>query len=122
MLASFEARLLNEIRLIEDRINGLRDEQQALRRQIARARAQRTGMQEVTRKNSGYRVLAENSVIEMLERAKKACTTKQLYRNALESNYELKENTFRNYLHRMKKKGLIETAGHVGVWQLTSKK
>lgn len=118
VLSAIEKRLLGEVEKIEARIKELGIEKSALQRQIAKARADRTGLQSVTRKNSINRVLAENSVIEMLRARQRPCSTRQLYLNALSTNFDLKDTTFRNYLHRMKNKGLIETAGHVGRWRL----
>ena len=122
ILSAFEKRLLNEVASIEAQIKELTIEKAALQRQIAKARAERTGLQTITRKNSLNRVVAENSVIQTLRDRKKPRTTKQLYLNALNTNFDLNENTFRNYLHRMKKRGLIETAGRVGVWRLPDEK
>lgn len=76
-------------------------------------------MQYANRKNSVNRVLAENSVIELLQKEGRALSTSKLYRFARMANDDLKENTFRTYLHRMKNKGLICGAGHVGMWKLT---
>ena len=118
MLSAFEKRLLNEVAMIETRIKELTIEKAALQRQIAKSRAERTGLQTVTRKNSLNRVLAENSVIQILRDRNIPLTTNQLYQNALITNFDLNENTFRNYLHRMKNRDLIRTAGRVGVWRL----
>lgn len=116
--SAFEIRLVAEVAKIEERIKSLTIEKQTLQRQIARLRSERTGLQEVTRKNSLLRVLAENSVVEYLRAVGKPGTTKQLYHNARATNFDLKETTFRNYLHRMKVRGIIKNAGHVGVWKL----
>ena len=117
-LSYFEQRINNELKDIEARIKALNEEKHALQRQLAKARAERTGLQYATRKNSLNRVLAENSVIEMLRERKKPLSTRQLYRNAQLTNFELKETTFRTYLHRMKNRGLIKTARRAGEWKL----
>lgn len=117
-LLSIEKNLLTAVAKIEVQIKELNAEKSALQRQIAKTKANRTGLKNVTRKNSINRVLAETSVIEALRENKNPRTTKQLYLNALGTNISLNENTFRNYLHRMKKRNLIETAGHVGMWRL----
>ena len=113
--------MVAEVGKIEERIKVLTIEKQALQRQIAKLRGERTGLQEVTRKNSLLRVLAENSVVEYLRVSDKPATTRRLYDNARSTNYDLKETTFRNYLHRMKVRGMIKNAGHVGVWKLSEK-
>lgn len=116
-LSYFEKRISREIEEIEARIRSLSLEKTALQRQLAKARADRTGIQSVTRKNSLNRVLAENSVIEYL-RDKGRASTAQLFRHAQLTNFDLKEPTFRTYLHRMKRKDMIKTAHAVGHWEL----
>lgn len=117
-LSYFENRIIGEIEEIESRIKSLKNEKHALQRQLAKARAQRTGIQNVTRKNSINRVLAENAVISALRESKKALPTSDLYRFALSTNFDLKPTTFRTYLHRMKNKELIKTARQTGYWEL----
>lgn len=117
-LTFFERRLMAELEEIERQLKSLESDKRTLQRQLAKARAERTGLEGATRKNSMNRALAESSVIQMLKDEGKPVTTARLFRNACISNYTLKENTFRTYLHRMKKKGLIKTAGHVGTWTL----
>ena len=117
-LSYFERRIQKEIEDIEERIKTLNGEKMALQRQLAKARADRTGIQSVTRKNSANRVLAENAVIGALQEANKPMSTRNLYRVALSTNFDLIENTLRTYLHRMKKRGIIKTSNSVGVWEL----
>jgi len=120
-LSYFERRVLREIKDVESRIRALEGERAALGRQLAKAQSERTGLQEVTRKNSYNRVIAENSVVEALRSKKEAQSTSALYRRALQTNFDLKESTFRTYLHRMKKRGIIRTAKHVGTWEFIEK-
>ena len=117
-LTYFEKRLQGELEALEERIRDLEKEKSALLRQIAKARADRQGLQYVSRRNSQNRVLAENSVLMLLKEKGRPLSTLELYKNARFTNYDLKEGTFRTYLHRMKAKGLIATAGHVGMWKL----
>lgn len=121
-LTYFEKRLQIELERIEAQIKTLKSEKSALIKQQAKARAERTGLQAITRKNSINRVLAENSIIEALRLYKKPLSTDELYKNARLTNFDLKTNTFRTYLHRMKKRDLIKTAKHVGWWELTEDK
>ena len=121
-LTFFERRLMQEIGDIETRIRELEAEKQALRRQLAKARAEREGLKFTFRKNSANRVLAENAVLQALREARTPRSTQELYREARMTNFDLKETTFRSYLHRMKKRGDIRTAGHVGRWELAAKK
>lgn len=117
-LTYFEKRLTRELEDIEARIMELEEERRALSRQLAKARAEREGLKFTTRKNSANRVLAENAVLQALRDTTKPLSTQELYRQARLTNYDLKEATFRSYLHRMKKRGDIRTAGHVGRWQI----
>lgn len=117
-LSYFEKRLTKEVEAIERRIRELEFEKHALSRQLAKARADRTGLKFTTRKNSMNRVLAENSIIEKLRTATKPVPTKELYHNALFTNFDLKETTFRSYLHRLKNTGVIKTVKFAGHWGL----
>jgi septal ring factor EnvC (AmiA/AmiB activator) len=117
-LTYFEKRLTRELEDIEAQIRELEDERRALSRQLAKARAEREGLKFTTRKNSANRVLAENAVLQALRDTTKPLSTQELYRQARLTNYDLKETTFRSYLHRMKKRGDIRTAGHVGRWEI----
>lgn len=121
-LTYFETRLQKQIEELDAQIKMLSDEKYALARQLAKARAERTGLQTVTRKNSIDRVLAENCIIEALRESKGSLTSQKLYNAAQQTNYDLKENTFRTYLHRMKKRGAIKTAKFVGHWELIDDK
>lgn len=117
-LSYFEARILRELSAVEEEISKLQAEAVALRRQLGKAKAERLGLEHTTRKNSMNRVLVENVVVEHL-RQQTPLSTKFLLRKALPSNPQLKENTFRTYLHRMKQRGLIKTARRPGEWELT---
>ena len=119
-LTYFEKRLGRELEDIETRIKELEEERRALSIQLAKARAEREGLKFTTRKNSTNRVLAENAVLEALREAKKPLSTQELYLKARLTNYNLKETTFRSYLHRMKNRGDLQTAGHVGRWKISS--
>lgn len=117
-LTYFERRLSSELEEIEARIRALEDERRALTRQLAKARAEREGLKFTTRNNSTNRVLAENAILQALRSAAKPLSTQELYRQARLTNFDLKETTFRSYLHRMKKREDIQTAGHVGRWEI----
>lgn len=119
-ISRLEEALTLELTEVLTRIKELEAEAAALRRQIAKAAAKRQGLEFATRKNSLNRVLAENSVLEALREAEKPLTTNDLYKRARLSNTSLKENTFRTYLHRMKKRGAIQNARRVGEWRLSS--
>ena len=117
----YERRLMREIEELEQRIKDLTQEQNALRRQLMKARWENDGLKDVSRKNSANRVMIENRVLDALQKKSKACSTAILYKAGLRANFELKENTFRTYLHRMKEKGMIVSVGR-GLWRLPEAK
>lgn len=111
----YERRLMREIEDIELRMKELSDERDALRRQLIKARWENHHLRDVNRKNSASRVMIEQRVLSALEQASKPLTSRQLFEVARLANFELKENTFRTHLHRMKAKGLIRSVGR-GRW------
>jgi len=117
----YEQRLIREIEELEKRIKELTQEQHALKRQLVKARWENDSLKDVSRKNSANRVMVENRVLEALRESSKACSTAMLYREGLRANFELKENTFRTYLYRMKEKGLVRSVGR-GLWQVPETK
>ncbi|MFA8387621.1 MAG: hypothetical protein ACEPO2_18540 [Pelagibaca sp.] len=119
-ISRLEEALIIELTEVLERSKELEAEAAALRRQIAKAAAKRQGLEFATRKNSINRVLAENSVLEALRASEKPLKTHDLYKAARQTNSFLKENTFRTYLHRMKKRGVIKTARRVGEWHFVS--
>jgi hypothetical protein len=116
----YERRLMREIEELERRIKDLTQEKLALKRQLMKARQKDISLKDVSRKNSANRVMIESRILEALSENSKACYTKFLYKEALRVNFELKENTFRTYLHRMKEKRLIRSVGR-GLWRLPEK-
>lgn len=111
----YERRLIREIEDIELRMKELSDERDALRRQLIKARWENHHLRDVNRKNSASRVMVEQRVLSALEQASKPLTSSQLFEIARIANFELKENTFRTHLHRMKAKELIKSVGR-GRW------
>lgn len=113
----YERRLIREIEALEGRIAELRQEQEALRRQLLKARWETHALRDVSRLNSGTRVMVEERILGALHEASKPLTNKALFSVAQVANYQLKPNTFRTYLMRLKEKGLIESPQR-GTWQL----
>lgn len=113
----YERRLMRAVEEVEARIKELQDEKTALLRQLRVARWESDSLKDVNRKNSGVRVMVERRVLDALRAAKKPVTSDALYREALMANFELKDGTFRTHLHRMKAKGLLQSAGW-GLWRL----
>ncbi|AUR38431.1 MULTISPECIES: hypothetical protein [Rhodobacterales] len=112
----YERRLQQEIEAIELKLKELTAERDALRRQLIKARWENHHLRDVSRKNSASRVLVEQRVLAALEQTTKPMTSRQLFSVARLANFELKENTFRTHLHRMKSKGLIENVSR-GRWR-----
>jgi 3-hydroxyacyl-CoA dehydrogenase len=113
----YELRLTRAIEEINHRIKELTDEQIALRRLLMKARWENSAVKDVSRKNSGNRVMIEARVLGALKTTSRALSSSKLCIEARQVNFELKDNTFRTYLHRMKEKGLIVSAGR-GLWEL----
>ena len=120
-ISYYEQRLQREIESLDSQIQKLRDEQNALKRQLVKARWENSAIKDVSRKNSANRVMIEQRILAELERNPTATTTRKLYQTALVANFELRENTFRTYLHRMKQKGLIESPNR-GRWRLPQRR
>lgn len=116
----YERRLQQEIEAIELKLKELTAERDALKRQLIKARWENHHLRDVNRKNSASRVMVEQRVIGALEQATKSMTSSQLFEIARLANFELKENTFRTHLHRMKEKGLIENVSR-GRWRRITK-
>lgn len=114
----YERRLMREIEEIEGRIRDLTIERDALQRQLMKARRESASLKDVSRKNSANRVLIENRVTEALSKSSKPLSTATLFREGLRANFELKDNSFRTYLHRMKEKGMIRSVGR-GLWKIS---
>lgn len=113
----YERRLMREIEELEKRISELTQEQNALKRQLVKARWENSSLRDVSRKNSANRVMIENRVLEAMRKSSKPFSTAALFKEGLRANFELRENTFRTYLYRMKEKGLIRSVGR-GLWRL----
>lgn len=112
----YERRLQQEIESIELKLKELSAERDALKRQLIKARWENHLLRDVNRKNSASRVMVEQRVLGALKQATKPLSSKQLFEVARLANFELKENTFRTHLHRMKEKGLIENVSR-GRWR-----
>ncbi|MFN3077300.1 MAG: winged-helix domain-containing protein [Alphaproteobacteria bacterium] len=112
-----EGHLLAELAEVEKRIVELTVERDALRRIITRVRQQNVELKDVTRKNSLSRVLIENRIMQALQEAGKPVRATELLSILRQTSYNLKESTFRSYLHRMKEKGVIKMHDR-GVWRL----
>ncbi len=117
-LSYFERRLNSELIELESQISALLAEKNALSRQLAKVRAERTGIKLVGRKNSVARVLAENAVIVELRSSKRPMKVNELFDVARRTNHDLKPATFRSYLHRMKERGELVGRSRSGWWSL----
>lgn len=117
----YERRLRREIADIDRRIDELQQEKQALQRQMLKARREAYAIRDVTRKNSANRVMVEERILDELRTSGKPIKNEALFRAARSANFELKPNTFRTYLMRLKEKGLVQNPKR-GQWQIISPK
>lgn len=113
--SALEAQLVAQLTGIKQEIAKLQAQSETLEALLVRVRLE-TNLHDVTRKNSIDRVLIENAILEALRRSKKPVPTKWLFLTARSITPQLRNTTFRSYLHRLKAKGLIfNSAGH-GFW------
>jgi len=119
-MSIYEEILLKEISKIEDTMNNLLIEKNALLRQLRKARLLNVNLKDVDRKNSINRIMVEMRVIEILKENKKPLSTNNLFTILKNIDGNLNPNTFRIYLHRMKNKNIICNANKNGMWLLNS--
>lgn len=113
--------ILSQLEEIEHKMAELRDEKAALQRLLTKARQRDFAIKDVTRKNSLGRIVVENKILEILRDARGAISARELYDAAVSVSFDLKDNTFRSYLHRLKARGLIApSASQRGYWQAVS--
>jgi hypothetical protein len=117
-----ETTLLEEIADLSAQIRNLMIQRDAAEQILLRARQQSELVKrtDVTRKNSVGRILVEGSISQSLLQANGAVSAWSLYKDASLMVPRLKENTFRSHLFRMKKRGIIESAG-TGHWRSVAK-
>jgi hypothetical protein len=117
---SFEARLILEISKIDQHISDLLMEKAALTRQLLKARARDPRLRDVTRLNSGQRVLVEDAILGFLQKTRAPCSPSDILAHVRqEAVHDLNENTLRTYLHRMKDRGLVTNPSR-GAWRSSS--
>ena len=105
---SFEERLVAEISAIDQRVSELMAEKAALTRQLLKAREQRTALRDVTRINSGQRVIVEQSILGFLERRGRESSPSEILDYVRKTAvHDLNDNTLRTYLWRMREKGIL---------------
>lgn len=115
-ITPYEQRLISEMEEIDLRIQELLQEKSVLQRLLIKARWERDVLSDVTRKNSANRIMIERRIIDFLKKEKSASIS-HLYKESLKVNYNLKYNSFRTYINRMKQKGFIESSGW-GKWRM----
>ena len=117
--SDFEHQLLLEIGEIERHIKDLGSEKRALQRLLMKAQRDQILKRQVTRKNSVDRVLIETKVLDVLRVENSAVVASKLFRAAQAVDVNLKKNTFRSHLHRLKERGIImNPSGTRGLWKL----
>lgn len=110
----------DKIAEIENKIEKLEKEKRQLSRYKTLGKID--DIEAINENNSIIRVFVESRIIEILNYYKTPITTAYLFENIKHHIInDLKPNTFRVYLHRMKKKGIIRLEGRVGNWVLAKK-
>ncbi|WP_298724352.1 hypothetical protein [uncultured Ferrovibrio sp.] len=112
-----EVKLLQELSRIEARIAELESEKRVLQKLLVKVRQEDLLNKDVARKNSYERIVVENSILQQLKSAGRPLHASTLFQEAKDVSYALKDSTFRSYLHRLKLRGQIVSAGR-GIWQL----
>lgn len=114
---TIEAQLLRQLSIIEEKMFELEQEKKSVQRIIMRVRREDVARKDVSRKNSVDRVMVEEKILKTLRDNSKAIRTSILFSAAQQVNFNLKKNTFRSHLHRMKNKGQISSSDH-GYWTI----
>ncbi len=115
--SAYVRRLSREIEEIEARISELTAEKQALMRQLIKARWEESALKDVSRKNSGTRIMVEERILDALRASHDPLDNTHLFEAAKKANFELKPTTFRTYLIRLKEKNQIVSVGR-GLWRI----
>ena len=114
-----EAYILREIEDIDSKIKELQFARGALQGVLARIRQSARPEFGKHRRNSAERILVETRIIEELNRSLRPLSSARLYKAAKTVLSDLKEGTFRSYLHRMKIRGVVANPNAVsGMWRL----
>jgi hypothetical protein len=121
-LSQLEGSILLEIEAIATQIRDLLHQKHSLEQVLIRARQQDELVRrtDVTRKNSINRVLVEGAIRNSFKGLDESVAARTLYLNARLMVPSLQESTFRSYLFRMQKRGLLTPYGY-GKWLLGTK-
>ena len=111
-LPYLEESIGRQISKIDNKIKDLKLERYALERLLLNARRENAENTEAVRRNSGTRILVENSILKTLRRSPAPVTNRELYQNAKYMVFDLKESTFRSHIKRMKDAGKIVPKGN----------
>lgn len=110
-LPYLEESIGKKISEIDNKIRDLQSERHALERLLLGARRENVENTEAVRRNSGTRILVENSIMKLLRRSTTPVSNRDLYLNARQMVFSLKESTFRSHIKRMKDAGKIIPKG-----------
>lgn len=109
--AALEKELVAQIVDINKRIDELLRDRAAINRAILKVRQRNSALKDVSRKNSLNRVLVESQILEILGRSSGPVSSQVLFKEAQNVHPDLKSETFRSHLHRMKRKEAIKSKG-----------
>jgi hypothetical protein len=113
-----EKHLVSQLATIAKRITELTEEQRVLQRLLEKVRRTSAATVDVTRKNSHARILIEHTIMKSLGASAEVRTVKSLFLDAQLVVPELNASTFRSYLRRLERRGLIQQAGQRGGWAI----
>jgi len=113
---SLEVQVIGQLSELEREIADLSAQRDALQKFLTKVRRENLQLRDVTRKNSFDRILIETRILETLKAARKDVPAKRLFWEARGINPKLGNATFRSYMHRLKRKGLIVSSPNHGFW------
>ena len=116
--ASLENELSKRLADIEKQISDLEAERKVVQRLMLKVRSENVGTKDVTRRNSLQRILIERRIIETITNAHAPVSSHVIYNAVKDEVGDVRDNTFRSHLHRLKIKGVIEPQYKGGPWRL----
>lgn len=119
---ALEEQLLADMASIDQRISELAQERRAIERMLLRVRQSKVKKDDVSRKNSINRIVAEKIITDkMAALGNKPISSSEITMILSAYNPGIKHATVRSYLHRMKLRGTIKNpGGKSGLWILNA--
>ena len=115
---SLEKQIISQLADVAKRIAELTEEQRTLQRILEGVRRRTIPNLDVTRKNSHQRIIVEDAIMRSFASTPGRRTVASLHLDVRLTLPEIKPSTFRTYLHRMARRGLLRPDGERGGWSL----